>query len=291
MESSSQTAGALFCFFGFGVGDLFGLVFVFSSPLFVLQLAHMVLFFAFVLGTAVGSFLNVVVWRLHTEENFVHGRSHCPHCGRTLAAVDLIPLLSYLLLRGRCRSCSVRISPSYFLVEAATGLLFMLSVQALSVGHLDWLRLLLSWFVVSVLSIVFVFDLRYMLIPRSVVLPAFVLVLAVNLLLGMSALSMVLGIAVTAGFFWLQRLLSHGRWIGGGDVQLGLLMGAALGFPNALVALFLAYVVGAAVGVALLTARRGTWRSEIPFGTFLSAATVVALLYGDRLVGWYFNLL
>ncbi|HCC22494.1 hypothetical protein A2480_04490 [Candidatus Uhrbacteria bacterium RIFOXYC2_FULL_47_19] len=251
----------------------------------------MIWLFAFILGTAVGSFLNVVVWRLKTKKSFVRGRSHCPHCGHTLTTFDLIPLVSYLLLRGHCRHCSASISPSYFLIEVVVGFLFLLAVPGSLNGVLDWSNLLLNWFIISVLTIVFVFDLRYMLIPRLVVLPAFVLVLAANLFLGLSVWSMVLGIVVSAGFFWLQYLLSHGRWIGGGDINLGLLMGVALGFPNALAALFLAYIVGAAVGVSLLATKRSTWHDELPFGTFLSAATIVVLLYGNKLVNWYLNLI
>ncbi|MFH2063469.1 MAG: prepilin peptidase [bacterium] len=242
---------------------------------------------ALAFGCIVGSFLNVVIHRLHAGGSVVGGRSRCPGCRHVLSAVDLVPVLSYLLLHGRCRHCRVRISPVYPAVEIVTGILFALAAVASS----GWPQLVLNWFVLSSLVVVFVYDWRHMLIPRAVVLPAAGIAAVTGLLLGVAWWSLALGVAVTAGFFWLQRLLSRGRWIGGGDVNLGLLMGASLGWPNSLAALFLAYVSGAAVAVLLLSFGRRGWRGELPFGTFLSAATAVSLLYGDAIVSWYLNLL
>ncbi|MFH1046669.1 MAG: prepilin peptidase [Patescibacteria group bacterium] len=253
--------------------------------------------FIFVFGTIIGSFLNAVIWRLRTRESFMSGRSYCPHCRHVLAPVDLMPIVSFLLLRGRCRYCSVKISCSYVIVEMTVGLLFLLAALSLiGTGTLDipvmsLARLLLVWYLIAIFAIVFVFDLKYMLILRSVTFPAAIIALAGNIALGMDFWRPLAGMAVCAGFFHLQYVLSRGKWIGGGDVQLGLLMGAALGFPGVLVAMLLAYVSGALVGVGLLAGKKKGWKSELPFGTFLAAASVLVLLYGDSIVRWYFSLI
>lgn len=253
--------------------------------------------FVFLFGTVIGSFLNAVLWRLRTGESFVSGRSYCPSCRHELAPKDLIPLVSWaLLLRGRCRYCKAGISPSYFVIEAATGLLFLAAAARMvpDTGLLDGhglAKLLLAWYFIATLVVVFVFDYRYMLILRSVTLPAAVLAFAGNLALGMPPLGLVLGAVVGAGVFQLQFWLSKGKWIGGGDVHLGLLIGAMLGLPLTLVALFIAYVSGALLGVALLAAKKRTWQSQIPFGTFLAAGTVASLLWGNAILNWYLGLL
>ena len=250
--------------------------------------------FVFGFGTIIGSFLNAVIWRLRTKESFIVGRSYCPHCRHELAAADLVPMFSYLLLGGRCRYCRKPISPSYIAVETAVGALFLLAGlrwiggPAASVAALP--QVLLAWYLIAVMVVVFVFDLRYMMILPSVVLPAAAVAFAANLALGRSPLSLLLGVLIAAGFFYLQLTLSRGRWIGGGDVYLGVLLGAMLGWQLVLVALFLAYVSGAIAGIGLLAAKKKTMQSQLPFGTFLSAAAIVALLYGDKLILWYLGL-
>ncbi len=209
--------------------------------------------------------------------------------------MDLVPIISFILLGGRCRYCRKTICPSYLLIEAAVGTLFLLAALNLTgmAGELDWRllsRLLLDWYLIAVFVLVFVYDLRYMLILPSVVLPAAVVAFVGNIVLGFGWSSLVLGMALTAGFFYLQLILSRGRWIGGGDVYLGLLIGAALGWSSSLLALFLSYVSGAFIGLALIASRRMNLKSQVPFGTFLSAAAILSLLYGDRILSWYLSL-
>lgn len=250
--------------------------------------------FVFVFGTIIGSFLNAVLWRLRTGEGFVFGRSYCPCCRHPLAARDLVPVLSYLMLRGKCRYCRKGIHPSYLAVELTMGSLFLaFAAPALSADAITGTvlaRLLLEWYFVSILVLVFVYDLRYMLIPRSVTFWASVAAGIGGVLLGANPISLAVGFLVGGGVFWLQYVLSKGKWIGGGDIHLGALMGLMLGWPKILVALFVAYVSGAAVGSALLLAKKTSWQSQVPFGTFLAAATVVALLWGDRILAWYLGL-
>ncbi|MEY4722717.1 MAG: hypothetical protein RLZZ324_230 [Candidatus Parcubacteria bacterium] len=265
--------------------------------------------FIFVFGAIVGSFLNAVLWRLHSGESIAHGRSHCPACMHVLGVADLIPVASWLLLGGKCRYCRKEIGVGYLVIELVTGALFVLAAQvAFGAGEPGGIALigsasdgalsgraiaalLLHWYFLAIMVVVFTFDLRHMLILRSVTMPATLVALAANLALGRSPMDLAIGVAVGAGIFWVQYALSKGRWIGGGDIHLGALMGAMLGWKLALAAVFMAYMVGAAYGIAVLLMRKKEWKSEIPFGTFLSVSTGLMLLYGERIVTWYFGLL
>lgn len=258
----------------------------------------MIVAFIFILGLFVGSFLNVVIYRLHRQESFVKGYSKCLFCNHRLYAQDLIPLLSYLFLRGRCRYCQHRFSKQYPLVELATGLLFLLAFLYLFPNwhYLDlaWpnlFHLLYFWVISSFLLIIFVYDLRYYLILDKVVIPAAVLALIGSLFLGYHWFSLFGAALVGGGFFLLQFVLSKGRWIGGGDIRLGFLMGLLLGWPQILVALFLAYVLGSLIAVGLLLANKKSWGDKVPFGTFLSLASWLVLLYGQAIINWYWSLL
>lgn len=247
--------------------------------------------FVFVFGAVIGSFLNAVIWRLHADESIVHGRSHCTSCGHLLGFSDLIPLVSYMLLRGRCRYCSARIHPHYILVEAATAALFTLFALHDGVAAGSLARLLVDWYSAAALVVIFVYDALFSLIPRRITLPATVIVLAANLLLGAQPWRLFVGVAVGAGFFALQYLVSRGTWIGWGDVHLGALIGALCGWPQTGLVLFMAYVGGAVIASAMLLSGRAKWKSELPFGTFLTAATAVSLLWGQEILNWYLHLL
>lgn len=263
-------------------------------------------FLVFVLGAIIGSFLNVVIWRLHSGDNFLLARSHCPHCREKLKFWDLIPLVSFLALRGNCRYCRKKISWQYPLVELATALLFVLALMAeswqqsglisTSSGgffnlHLfSWLLIIRDWIFISFLIIIFVYDFRWSLILDRLTIPAIIIALALNLFLGLPWLSVIIGALVGLGFFALQYLISRGRWIGDGDLRLGALMGLMLGWEKLLVALFFAYILGAIIGIVLLLSGQKKMDSAIPFGTFLTSGTVIALLWGSQLIFWYLNL-
>ena len=181
------------------------------------------------------------------------------------------------------------------MVEIALGAAFAIAAGVEAGGgswtRVELIRLLRDWYALAILTIVFIYDWRYYLILPKVTLPATALLLAANFAIGLSWPSLLGGLAVGVGFFGLQFVLSRGRWIGAGDIYLGALLGALLGFQRIWVALFLAYVGGAVVGVALLALKRKGWRSELPFGTFLSVAAAASLLFGDRLLAWYFGML
>ena len=248
----------------------------------------MIPFFIFVLGLLFGSFINALVYRLHTEQPFVRARSHCPHCKHTLGWLDLIPVLSWLTLKGNCRYCRLRISIQYPLVELATGLSFLLVYLAGPTTSWLYNLQLATWLIFTVfLIIIFIYDLKYYLILDQIVLPAAVIAFILNIFLGISWWVMLLSGLMAGGFFLVQYLVSGGTWIGGGDIRLGFLMGLMLSWPATLAALFLAYVGGSIVGLALIAFSRKSWGSQVPFGTFLTAATFITMLYGRQLIDWY----
>ena len=234
-----------------------------------------------------GSFLNVLVFRTHDEQPFFRGRSKCIKCEVPIAWYDLIPVLSFFLLRKRCRNCKSAISWQYPLVELVTGLLFL--------GL--WLRpdfaieyLVRDSIFTIFLIVLFVYDLKYQLLLDRFTIPAMIAALLLNLFLGVPVWSMLVGAIVLGGFFLGQYWISKGKWIGDGDIRMGALMGLMLGLEHGLVALFLAYVLGATVGLILIVSKKAKMHTQIPFGTFLALTTFVSLLWGEQIVNWYLNL-
>lgn len=255
----------------------------------------------FILGLVIGSFLNVLIFRLHSGESAARGRSKCPHCGHVLAWTDLFPVLSFICLRRQCRYCQGKISWQYPLVELATGLLFALDFAMvasgignfpsldfqLSLSYQSFALLIRDWIVIAALIVIFVYDLRWLIIPDQVVLPVLAIVVILNLIAGVPLAGMAIGFAVGLGFFGLQYAVSQGRWIGGGDLRLGALLGALLGWPIVAVALFIAYLAGAAVSLALIAQKKATAKSQVPLGVFLAPAAIVALFWGEKILTWY----
>lgn len=243
----------------------------------------------FVLGAVLGSFLNAWIWRARVGKSIVKGRSECPCCGATLAWFDLIPIISFFVLRGRCRTCGKDISRQYPLVELFLGLAFLFVALLEQAQYIIAIR---DMFVLFFLTFVFVYDFRYQQILESTTLfPAMLLFIGTGILLPWSISTMLIGATVGGGFFLFQYLISRGTWIGLGDVYLGIFMGIILGWPLVLVAIILAYILGALVTAPLLVLKKKTARSKVAFGTYLSAATVVVLFWGNNLVHWYVGLI
>ncbi len=240
----------------------------------------------FLFGLCIGSFLNVVILRI-PEGKSIRGRSQCVACETSLAWFELVPLVSYIVLRGKCRSCHADISLQYPLVELATAFLFLLTWYRY--GN-DWKLVIGNWIFVSVLTVLFVQDFRFQILPDVITLPAIIVAIGFWFFdpYNLSSITYhLLATAIGGGFFLLQWLVSRGRWVGGGDIRLGALMGAILGWPNILLALFLAYVGGAIVGGTLLVLRQVTRKSQMAFGTFLTVSTVFTMFFGDQIVSWY----
>ncbi|MCD6550223.1 prepilin peptidase [bacterium] len=257
--------------------------------------------FIFLLGLAVGSFLNCVIYRLNREESLLKGRSFCPYCRHKLAWFDLIPVLSFLILRGKCRYCHKKISLQYPLVELATAFLFLLSVAhfGLSFDLFSLLNISFIFLSLSFLVIIFAYDLKHFIIPDKIIYPAIVsaflyqVFLATRLSSNIESVDSILR-AVFAGFcaggfFLFIYLLSQGKWMGFGDVKLAVFLGFLVSWPNILVALFFAFLIGAIIGIILILFRKRSLKSEVPFAPFLVAGTLIALFLGTKLIDIYIS--
>jgi len=257
----------------------------------------------FISGLIIGSFLNCVIYRLEIGGSFLKGRSFCPHCKHPLSWQDLIPIFSFLILKGKCRYCKKMISLQYPLVETATGLLFLLIFNfQFSIFNqfpiFNFQNLLVTdyWLLITCfLIVIFVYDLKHYLIPDKIIYPAIATTLIFNFqflifkqfsIFNYSILS-AFGAAI---FFLAIVLISRGKWMGVGDVKLAFLMGLFLSFPNILVALFLAFFIGAIIGIGLIISGKKTLKSEVPFGPFLVTGTFLALFWGQNIINWYLNL-
>ena len=253
----------------------------------------------FLLGLIFGSFLNTVIYRLKTKEDFVLGRSICPNCRHTLAWDDLIPVFSFFILGGKCRYCRKPISWQYPLVELTTGILFLatfyqnidLFFDFLSFGIL---KISYLFFVICSLVVIFVYDLKHYLIPNRVLYPlvggtAFYY-LATSLFFQTYNLSELLGFLVaafySAAFFWVTHVMTKGKGMGMGDVKFGFFMGLFLGYPKILIALFLSFFIGTIVGLSLIILGRKKFKSKVPFGPFLITGTFLVMFFGQ----WFLDL-
>ena len=255
----------------------------------------MVLFFSlviFLFGLIIGSFINCLIYRLKNKKS-LGGRSFCPKCKKQINWYDNIPLLSYFLLRAKCRWCREKISFQYPLVELITAILFLvvfLATYNLQLTTYNLLLILRNWTFTAFLIIIFLYDLKYYLIPDKISLPAMVVALIFNIFLYNIFINYLLAALIAAGFFFLQFIVSRGQWIGGGDIRLGLLIGLMLGWPNVLAALIIAYILGSIIGLGLIITKRATMKSQVPLGTFLSVGTLVALLWSEQIINWYLNI-
>jgi len=239
----------------------------------------------FLTGLVVGSFLNCVIYRLNTKESFLFSRSHCPKCHHILKWYDLIPILSFIIVKGKCRYCQKKISWQYPLVEIFTGLIFLLLVTC----HLSLVTLIYYIVVSSLLIVIFVYDLKHYIIPDKIIYPAIAIVLIFNFQFSIFNSSILSGLGA-AGFFFLIWLISRGRWMGFGDVKLGFFMGLFLSWPNILVALFSAFFIGAIIGIGLIALGKKTLKSQVPFAPFLVIGTFIALFFGKEIINWYMSL-
>ncbi len=248
----------------------------------------MTVVFAFLFGAVVGSFLNVCIHRLPKEESIVVPRSRCPVCQRPIRAWDNIPLLSFILLRGHCRSCGHPISWRYPLVEALTAFLFVLTVSRFGVT-------LTSAFLLTFLCglvVVSFIDLDHQIIPNVITLPGIPLGFIGGLLVWEPPLlDRLLGALAGAGFLYLVLfyggVLYGQEAMGEGDLNLIALVGAFLGWKAVVVTILVACFVGSGVGLGLMALMRLGRRQHIPFGPFLSLGAVVALFWGERLIDLY----
>ncbi len=270
----------------------------------------MVIGILILLGLCFGSFVNALVWRLHqqslpkkkrvasdTELSIAKGRSMCPHCKHALAWYDLLPIISWLSLFGKCRYCRRSISWQYPAVELLTAGLFVVS-------YLYWYEPVKTgleaanfglWLVALIMFMtLIVYDLRWMLLPNKIVFPLIGLgaVFAAIRIITTDNLSLipmaVAGMAVAGGIFYVLFQISDGAWIGGGDVKLGFAIGLLLGSPFlAFLMLFIASLLGLLAALPAVVQKKSKLDTHIPFGPFLITSTIIVMLFGQRIIDWY----
>ncbi len=244
-----------------------------------------------------GSFLNCVVYRLSVKDNFIKGRSYCPYCKEKINNIDLVPLFSFLFLKGKCRNCSQKISWQYPIVEFLTGALFLFIFifyqnYIYTLSDIAWMIYVITIFFIFL--IVFIYDLKYFIIPDETVISLIVISFLwhlFNFLNGSFLFNEILiyflsGVGASL-FFLFFYLISKGNWMGFGDVKIALPMGFFLGFPNIFIALFLSFMIGAFVGTIMVLLKKKEMKSEVPFAPFLILGTFIAFFWGDFLLTSY----
>jgi leader peptidase (prepilin peptidase)/N-methyltransferase len=239
------------------------------------------------LGLIVGSFLNVCIYRLPRRESLVWPASRCTSCERPLAWYENVPIVSWLVLGGRCRTCRAPISAAYPIVEAITSVVF---VGAALVYGLSWLLVVRLVFA-SALVVLFVIDLRHRILPNAITLPGMAAGFMASWFLAPGWLSSLIGIAAGGGIL---LAIAEGYYrvrgqegLGMGDVKMLAMIGAFLGWPLMVLTLVLASFAGSIVGVSLIASGRGSLQAALPFGTFLALGALVAAVAGDGILAWY----
>jgi len=245
------------------------------------------LLFAGLLGLAAGSFLNVCIYRLPLDQSLVFPGSHCTVCNRKLSWFENVPVLAWVVLGGRCRTCHTEISVVYPLVEAFTGGMFVWAVWEYGPGWLLFSRLLLG----CMLVVLFFVDLRHRILPDVITVPGSIVGFILSFVTPPGWVSSLIGLVI-GGLIPLVLAKAYLRvrkveGLGMGDVKMLALIGAFLGWPLALLTLALGSLLGSLVGLGLIATRRGDMKLALPFGTFLAIATMISATVGDALVAWY----
>lgn len=247
-----------------------------------MQVVDMILFF--VIGLAIGSFLNVLIFRIDDLKSVIYTRSHCPSCKHVLAWYDLIPFLSFVLLRAKCRYCKTNISWQYPFVELGVGLLFLSLYLIFGLGF----SLIFYLLIFSILTVIFVYDIRTQTVPEYFSWAALGLALLGGWYFGgYSLTSSLLGALIAGGFLGLLVLISREQWMGAGDIKIGITLGLLTGYPNALLGLFLAFIMGSVVGLLFILLTKKSLKSSLPFAPFLILSSMITLVFGRYIVDWY----
>jgi leader peptidase (prepilin peptidase)/N-methyltransferase len=250
------------------------------------------LFFGFVLGTIIGSFVNVCIHRIPQDKSIITPSSHCPRCKTPIRFYDNIPLVSFMILKGRCRKCHVSISLRYPLVEFLMGLFsFMLLLRfGISTLYLIYLTFF------AALTLVSFIDLPHRIIPDVISLPGIIIGLVISLLHPqLSIKDSFIGVLLGGGSLYLVASIYHiitkREGMGGGDVKLLAMIGAFIGWKGVLFTILCSSFIGSIVGVALMLISSADSKYAVPFGPFLSLGAIIYVLWGEALIGWYLGFL
>ena len=265
------------------------------------MILNILIFFLF--GLIIGSFLSVIVSRTETGESIISGRSKCPKCKKKIKSYDLVPVLSFFILRGECRNCKNKISAFYPLIEIVTGTCFALlywRFYSVFASFDSYLFLAIHMIIISALVVILFYDSFYLIIPDKITYPvlgSIVLLSLVNIFAGLdffvynpNLLQWLIGVVIGGGLFLFLVLISKEKWMGWGDVKLGFLLGAFLGYPLILVGLFFAFLLGSIFGVTLIALKKKKMQDMIPFGPFLVIGSLIALFFGRYILSWYFGI-
>jgi leader peptidase (prepilin peptidase) / N-methyltransferase len=242
----------------------------------------------FVLGLIVGSFSNVCIYRIPRNESVIYPASHCPKCRTKIKPVDNIPLLSYILLKGRCRNCGSKISIQYPVVEFLTGLIYLIIYLIYGLNIQSLVYIILS----SALIIITFIDLQEQMIPDVISLPGIVVGLILSFIVPyMSFINSALGALVGGGIIliiaWVGSIIFKKEAMGGGDVKLTAMIGAFLGWRYTIISLFWGFFLGALIGIILIMTKIKKREDAIPFGPFIALGSIITLLWGEKILSWY----
>lgn len=244
--------------------------------------------FIFLLGTIIGSFLNVCIYRIPREESILYPPSHCPNCGTPLHWYDLIPILSYILQRGKCRYCRESISLQYPVIECLNGLLYLAIYNKFGLS----MDFIFYGTIFSVLLIISFIDLHFQIIPDFLNILILILAIIYKILqftlygISSNLFNSILALIISGGIFLIIVILSKGG-MGGGDVKLIGVLGFILGIKMVLLNIFLSFILGAIISIFLLLFKIKERKDSIPFGPFICLAFIITVFWGDLIINWY----
>lgn len=242
----------------------------------------------FILGLIVGSFSNVCIYRIPRNESIIYPASHCPKCRSNISPKDNIPLLSFILLKGKCRNCKSKISIQYPIVELLTGLIYLIIYQTYSLSIQSLIYIILS----SALVIIAFIDLNKQIVPDVISLPGILIGFIISFFVPyISYINSALGVVVGGGIIltigMAGSVIFKKEAMGGGDVKLAAMIGAFLGWRYIIVSLFLGFFLGALAGIILIISKIKSREDTVPFGPFIVLGYFITLLWGEKIISWY----
>lgn len=242
----------------------------------------------FILGLIIGSFSNVCIYRIPKNESIIFPASHCPNCHTPIKAIDNIPILSYLILKGKCRKCGEKISIRYPIVEFLTGAIYLLIFLVYGRSYQTLIYALLS----SALIIISFIDLDEQIIPDEISLPGIIIGFVLSFIVPyISYLNSILGIIVGGGIIFLIALAGLAIFkkeaMGGGDVKLAAMIGAFIGWKYIIISLFIGFFIGAIAGILLILLKIKNRDDLVPFGPFIVLGSLITILWGENILTWY----
>jgi len=242
----------------------------------------------FILGLIVGSFSNVCINRIPKNESIIYPASHCPKCRSNISPKDNIPILSYILLKGRCRNCKSKISIQYPIVELITGLIYLIIYLTYGLSVQTLIYIILS----SALIIIAFIDLNEQIVPDVISLPGIVIGFIISFfVLYISFINSALGVLVGGGIILIigmaGSVIFKKEAMGGGDVKLAAMIGAFLGWRYIIISLFLGFFLGALAGIILILSKAKSKEDVVPFGPFIVLGSFITLLWGEKIISWY----